>query len=72
MAGILFDVYGNYEVPEGRNPEEVRKEFFELVGRCIKAWARTESALFEICAFALKAPREQAAVIYFRSPSMDY
>jgi hypothetical protein len=67
----VFDVYGNYDVPEGKNPEDVSKEFYELVGRCIKAWARVESGLFEICAFVLKAPREQAAVIYYRTPSID-
>jgi hypothetical protein len=74
MPGTLFDVFGSFEVPEGADVltfEKRRDEFYRLIGKCIKEWAHVENELFEICVLALKAPRRQAAIIYYRSPSID-
>jgi hypothetical protein len=48
-----------------------RKEFYTMVGRCIKTWANVEDAVFKLCEFALQAPRKQVAIVYFRTPALD-
>lgn len=53
----------------GSDPE--RDEFYKWIGYCISAWAKVENHLFEICWKSLQAPKEQAAIIYFRTPSLD-
>ena len=74
MPGTLFDVFGSFEVPEEASVltfEKRRDEFYRLIGKCIKEWAHVENELFEICVLALKVPRKQAAIIYYKSPSID-
>ena len=41
------------------------------MGYCIAEWARVEDTLFEICHAALRCPKEQAAVVYYRTPQLD-
>lgn len=53
---------------------ETLKAFDELlrnIGRCITQWADIEEKLFEICVLALKAPRKQVAIVYYKTPSLD-
>jgi hypothetical protein len=51
--------------------QEVADEFHMMVGYCIAEWARVEDELFRICHAAMKAPKEQVAVIYYRTPQLD-
>lgn len=52
-------------------PDPEKDEFYKQIGYCISAWAKVEERLFEICWKCLQAPKEQAAIIYFRTPSLD-
>jgi len=70
----IFGPFGSFEIPEGAGPltvETRRKEFYQLIGQCIKEWAKVEEKLFELCVFALKAPRKQTAIVYYKSPTLD-
>jgi hypothetical protein len=51
------------------NPE--RDEFYMWIGHCISAWAKVEEQLFKICWQSLQAPKNQAAIVYFRIPGLD-
>lgn len=46
-------------------------QFHMWIGYCISAWARVEERLFEICWKALGSPKEQAAIVYYKTPSLD-
>lgn len=74
MSLTIFDPFGSIEIPEGStglDVEQRRNEFYQLIGKCIKEWATVEQKLFELCVFALKAPRRQAAIVYYKSPTID-
>src|SRR5580692_7435435 len=47
------------------------KEFYQLVGQNIKAWATTEGLLFDICEKLLKTDRTLVSVVFFRSPTIS-
>jgi hypothetical protein len=47
------------------------KEFYQLIGQCIKAWATVEDKLFDVCEKLLKTERHFVSVIFFRTPSID-
>lgn len=46
-------------------------EFHMLVGKCITAWARVEEHLFKICATSLGTTDQRAAIVYFRTPTIE-
>jgi len=46
-------------------------EFHMHVGYCIAEWAKVEEELFRICWQCLGSGARQAAVVYYRSPSLD-
>jgi hypothetical protein len=46
---------------------ERAKEFYQLVGQCITAWATVEGKLFEICELLLKTDRAFVSVIFYRT-----
>lgn len=74
LSFTVFSPFGSFEVPEGASPltiETRRNEFYQLIGKCIKEWAMVEEKLFELFVFALKAPRKQAAIVYYRCPTID-
>jgi hypothetical protein len=48
-----------------------RNEFYMWIGHCISAWAKVEEQLFKICWQSLRAPKTQAAIVYYRTPSLD-
>jgi hypothetical protein len=47
------------------------KEFYQMVGQCIKAWATVEDKLFDICELILKTDRVLVAVVFFRQPTIS-
>jgi hypothetical protein len=50
---------------------EVERDFLMWVGYCITTWADVEEKLFDVVWKCLQCPKEQAAIIYFRTPSLD-
>jgi hypothetical protein len=46
-------------------------EFLMWVGNCITAWAGVEQHLFRICAKSLGTTDKRAAIIYYRTPTLD-
>jgi hypothetical protein len=46
-------------------------EFLKNVGMCITDWSFIEDKLFELCYLSLKAPRVQASIVYYRTPTID-
>jgi hypothetical protein len=50
---------------------EAANRFFELLGRCISAWANVDDELFRIFRDCLGAPYEQSAIIFYRTPGLD-
>lgn len=69
------ELFGSsYPVPDGASAldvEQRKNEFYRLIGECIKEWAQVEEKLFELCAFALQSPRKQAAIVYYKCPTID-
>jgi hypothetical protein len=55
-------------VPPPKMPE---REFYQRVGQCITEWANVERQLFRLCSFALGTGPERAAIIYYRTPTLD-
>jgi hypothetical protein len=47
------------------------ENFFSWMGHCISSWAKMEEELFKICWQSLKAPKNQSAIVYFRTPTVD-
>jgi hypothetical protein len=47
------------------------EEFYLWVGRCITAWAKVEEHLFDICQKSLNTSTEKAAIVYYRTPTLD-
>jgi hypothetical protein len=45
--------------------------FHMWVGHCITAWADLEDGLFEILWHVLSCPQERAAIVYYKTPSLD-
>jgi hypothetical protein len=41
------------------------------VGNCITAWAKVEEHLFKICAKSLGVTDERAAIVYYRTPTLE-
>ncbi len=52
-------------------PDPDRDEFHMWIGYCISSWARVEERLFEVCWAALSCPKERAAIVYYRTPTLD-
>ena len=53
-----------------RSPSEEGSKFYELLGRCVSAWAIVDEELFLIFRFCL-GPYEQSAIIFYRTPGLD-
>jgi hypothetical protein len=52
-------------------PPSTNAEFHMYVGFCITAWANVEEHLFRICARVLNTAEERAAIVYYRTPTLD-
>jgi hypothetical protein len=46
-------------------------DFFTWLGKCITSWAQVEDHLFEICFSSLGCTRHKAAIVYYRTPTLD-
>ncbi len=46
-------------------------EFHMYVGFCIAAWAKVDEQLFALCRKSLGAPKRQAAIVYYKSPTLE-
>jgi hypothetical protein len=42
-----------------------------MIGNCITQWAHVQDEIFEICLQCLGCSRENAAIVYYRTPTMD-
>lgn len=47
------------------------EEFLMWIGTCITAWAKVEEQLFGICEHCLGARTDRAAIVYYRTPTID-
>lgn len=52
-------------------PHGTGEEFYQWIGICITSWAKVENILFSICGIALGSTDESAAIIYYRTPTLD-
>jgi hypothetical protein len=50
---------------------EAADEFHMWIGMCISLWATIEARIFRICWKSLGCSEERAAIVYFRTPSLD-
>ncbi len=48
-----------------------RNEFYRWIGHCITAWADLEDRLFEILWRVLSCPQVRAAIVYYKTPSLE-
>jgi hypothetical protein len=51
--------------------DEQRKDFYQLIGQCIKAWATVEGKLFDICEILLQTRPHFVSVIFYRTPTIS-
>jgi hypothetical protein len=58
------------EPPEIDSAEQ-QKEFFWLLGIAMTVWAQLDEQLFRTCAQILKAAEHHAAIVYYRTPTLD-
>lgn len=52
-------------------PDYPEREFFELVGRCVKEWATIEVHLYDVCRLIFKADPKHVAIVYYRTPTIS-
>jgi hypothetical protein len=50
---------------------EKGNEFHSLMGNCISTWATIEQYLFKICRESLGSITIRAAIVYYRTPTID-
>ena len=61
-------------LPGEKDAEEYRRaqdQFHLVLGYCIAKWAEVQDELFLICWTALRSGPEPAAVVFFRTPTLD-
>ena len=51
--------------------QEAAAEFYMMIGYCVAEWAKVQDELFRICHAALRCPKEQAAIVFYRTPQLD-
>jgi hypothetical protein len=57
---------------DSTSEHEVRyRDFYMLVGACIKRWAHVEEVVFNVCHWALNTDDRLVAVVFSRTPSLD-
>ena len=56
--------------PPTEPPHEKSRRFFEVLGRCISAWATVDDELFRIFRDCL-GPCEQSAIIFYKLPGLE-
>jgi hypothetical protein len=55
---------------EDLTPQKAADDFHMMIGYCIAEWAKVGDELFRICHTALQCPKEQAAIVYYRTPTI--
>src|SRR5208282_2222336 len=50
--------------------QEMNDEFHMMVGECVTQWATVEELLFRTCRICLACTTEQAAIVYYRTPTI--
>lgn len=61
-----------YGAPYSHEKTKILEEdTYHWIGRCIARWGYVDNALFYICAWAMRCDEEVAAVVYYRTPSLD-
>ncbi len=58
-------------IGQANHLKDAADQFHMMMGYCIAEWARVEDNLFAICHAALSCPKQQAAVVYYRTPQLD-
>jgi hypothetical protein len=51
--------------------QEMGDEFYLLMGNCISGWATVEEYLFKVCWACLGCSKQQAAIVYYRTPTIE-
>jgi hypothetical protein len=69
-ALILYTL-GPPEVTCMSDPASLDDEFLKWIGISITAWAEVEVHLFEICKRCLGTRNDRAAIVYYRTPSIN-
>jgi hypothetical protein len=54
-----------------KTPQELADEFYMMEGQCISEWAVTDEVLFLLCHRVLRCAVEHAAIVYYRTPTID-
>lgn len=55
-----------------KSPYQALGERFHLMmGECVAAWANVDTQLFRIFHECMRAPLEQCAIVYYRTPGLD-
>jgi hypothetical protein len=54
-----------------KTEQELADEFYMMAGQCISEWAATDDVLFLLCHRVLQCAVEHAAIVYFRTPTLD-
>jgi hypothetical protein len=57
--------------PTEKTLQQIADEFLLMLGNCITQWASVEEELFEICLACLGCARGRAAIVYYKTPSID-
>lgn len=57
---------------QGRNTiEQQADEFYRWLGLCITSWAHVEDQLFHYCWAILGGSKQRAAIVFFRTPTLE-
>jgi hypothetical protein len=51
--------------------QDLAADFLYMVGYCIAEWASVEDELFDICWRCLGCTKERAAIVYFKTPTIE-
>jgi hypothetical protein len=60
-----------YNMAEDSTLQKAADDFHMMIGYCIAEWAKVEDELFRIFHAALQCPKEQAAIVYYRTPQLE-
>lgn len=58
-------------IEEGLPTEEDERKFYAALGKAITSWADLEEVLFAITLSILGCTRERAAIVFYRTPTID-
>ncbi len=47
------------------------REFYMLIGLCIKEWAKIEDRLFDLCELVMRCDQATVSIVYYRTPTIN-